>query len=249
MVIVFLAAHLGGSSVKQAADVRTAVVNPAVSLRPEGTSPPSTTVSPPSTVPLPSTPSSSTVQAPTRVVTPTLTTPSSPPKITPTTPPTTEPLGDPTCPSQGLFPGGTTVPNSGPIVPSGAQSAIVCEYSWNAVALHVTSTLVQSSSILTGGSLAGLIGDVDTSGPEYGSAPSSSTTTTSLVGTGAGSAVADPAPEYELFFSYPAGDVVAFGVSPIGPLLSQLASSPSDTEGALWVPSPGLVAEVSSFFN
>jgi hypothetical protein len=117
------------------------------------------------------------------------------------------------------------------------------------VALHVTSTLVQSSSILTGGSLAALLDDVDASGPEYGSTPSSTTTTTSLVSTGVGSSVAIVAPEYELFFSYSAGDVVAFGVDPIVPLLSQLASSPSSTEGALWVPSAGLVTEVSSLFN
>jgi hypothetical protein len=242
MVIVFLAAHFGGSSVKQGTEVRTATADPAVSLSPERSNPPSSAVSPPSTVPLTSTPTSATVQPPT------VTTPSPPPAITLPTPPTTEPLNAPTCPSQGLFPGGTSLPNSGPIVPSGAQAAIVCEYSWNVVALHVTSTLVQSSSTLTGLPLASLVDAVDVSGPEYGSAPSPTPTTTIPIGTGAGSAIADPAPEYELFFSYPEGDVVAFGVTPNGPL-SQLASSPSDTEGALWVPSPILVAEVSSFFN
>ena len=255
VVIVFLAAHLGGSSVKRGADVRRTVpVDPAVSLSPERGSPPSSgAVTPPSTAPLPSTTSSSTVQVPTTVFSPSLNTPASSPTTIPTTvtmPTTPEPLDGPTCPPQGLFPGATTSStNSGPIVPSGAQSAIVCEYSWNAVALHVTSTLVQSSSILTGGTLASLIDEVDASGPEYGSAPSSTTTTTSLVSTGVGSSVAVDTPEYELFFSYPAGGVVAFGVSPIDPILSQLASTPTDTEGALWVPSPGLMTEVSSYFN
>jgi hypothetical protein len=241
MVVAFLVAHLGGSSVKQGTDVRMAAVDPAVSLSPEESTLPSSPSSP-STVPLTSMPTSSTVQPPT------VTTPSSRPAIALPTPPTTEPLNAPTCPSQGLFPGGTSSPNSGPIVPSGAQAAIVCEYSWNAVAFHVTSTLLNSSSILTGLSLAALVEEVDVSGPEYGSSSSSTTTTTIPIGTGAAAAVADPAPEYELFFSYPAGDVVAFGVSPIGPV-SQLASSPSDTEGALWVPSAGLVAEVSSLIN
>ena len=119
----------------------------------------------------------------------------------------------------------------------------------------MTSTLVQSSSILAGGTLATLIEQVDACGPEYGSAPppttttTTTTTTTSLVSSGVGSSVAIDTPEYELFFSYPAGSVVAFGVSPIDPILSQLASAPPDAEGALWVPSPGLVTEVSSYFN
>ena len=245
-VIVFPAIHLGSGTDNRSADARTAVVNPAVILRPEGTSPPST-IAPPSTVGLPSTPSSSTVRAPTRVPSPTLPAPSTPPTGTTTTPTTTEPLDAPTCPSQGLFPGGTSLPNSGPIVPSGAQAAVVCEYSWNAVALHVISTLVRSSSILTGGSLAALIDEVDESGPEYGSVPLT-TTTSNPTSTVVGTAPADPAPEYEVYFSYPAGDLVAFGVTPNGPL-AQLASSASDTGGELWVPSAGLLTEVSSLFN
>ena len=36
---------------------------------------------------------------------------------------------------------------------------------------------------------------------------------------------------------------------PPGGPLSQLAGSPSDTEGSLWVPLPTLLTEVSSFFN
>jgi hypothetical protein len=251
--MVFLSAHLGGGSVTPASDSRTPAVDPAVSLRAEGATPPPTVISPSTTTPSTSTPTTSTTptgQVPTTVVPSTPTTPATPPTTTPTTSPTTtEAFDGPTCPAQGLFPGSSSSLTSGPIVPTGAQSAVVCDYSWNAVALHVTSTLGQSSPILTGGALATLIDEVDASGPEFGSTPSSTTTTTSLVGTGVGSSVAIVTPEYELFFSYPAGGVVAFGLSPLDLILSQLSNTPTDTEGALWVPSPGLLTEVSSYFS
>jgi hypothetical protein len=62
-------------------------------------------------------------------------------------------------------------------------------------------------------SLEILTDEIDSSGPEYGSG--SATTMMSIPGsTGVGTAPADPAPQYELYFANPSGNVVAFGITP-----------------------------------
>jgi hypothetical protein len=138
---------------------------------------------------------------------------------------------------------------SSSVVPPGATSAVVCEYSWSQVATTVVGTLSKSSSPITGSSLAQLIEAMNSSAPVTGQTSPTSTTTTNPAEPQVGTAPVETPPEFEVIFSYDSDGMIGFGLSPDSPWGLTLLTPGPATPTEFWVPPAGLVSLVSSFVN